>query len=105
MTMIYKQENFGNNFVPKPAKEIILEIELNGKIRFDILLYTIYNHYKIKYKIVNAHIEYLNGNNFGNVKLLLKITDDEIDKIENYLGEYKLMSCKIPVLQQTKEAS
>lgn len=105
MTMIYKNETFGNNLVPKPAKEIILEIELNGKIRFDILLYTIYNHYNISYKIVNAHIEYLNGNNFGNVKLLLKITDEEIDKIENYLGEYKLMSCKIPVLQQTKEAS
>ena len=103
--MIYKQETFGNNFVPKTEKEIILEIELNGKIRFDLLLYTIYNHYKINYKIVNANIEYLNGNNFGNVKLLLKITEEEINKIENYLGEYKMMSCKIPVLQQKKEAS
>lgn len=96
--MIYTQDALGHNFVPKPSKEIILEIELNGKIRLDMLLYTIYNHYKINYKIVNAHIEYLNGNNFGNVKLNLTITDDEINRIENYLSEYRLMSCKIPVL-------
>ncbi|MFC4688729.1 NIL domain-containing protein [Epilithonimonas pallida] len=102
--MIYKQETTNNAFFATPKKEIILEIELNGKIRFDILLYTIYNHYNISYKIVNAHIEYLNGNNFGNVKLLLKITQEEIIKIENYLAQYKLLSSKIDVLQK-KEAS
>jgi len=104
MTMIYKQETTGKTFFPKSTKEIILEIELNGKIRFDILLYTIYNHYNVSYKIVNANIEYLNGSNFGNVKLLLNITQEQIDKIENYLGEFKLLSCKIDVLQK-KEAS
>ncbi|MDP9954580.1 NIL domain-containing protein [Epilithonimonas hungarica] len=102
--MIYKQETTGNNFLPKPTREIILEIELNGKIRFDILLYTIYNHYNVSYKIVNANIEYLNGSNFGNVKLLLNITQDQINKIESYLREYKLLSSKIDVLQK-KEAS
>lgn len=63
--MIYKQENNANAFVPRTAKEITLEIELNGKIRFDMLLYTIYNHYNITYKIVHAHIEYLDGNILG----------------------------------------
>lgn len=102
--MIYKQETTGNNFLSKTTREIILEIELNGKIRFDILLYTIYNHYNVSYKIVNANIEYLNGSNFGNVKLLLNITQDQINKIENYLGEYRLLSSRIDVLQK-KEAS
>lgn len=104
MTMIYKQETTSNNFLPKTTKEIILEIELNGKIRFDILLYTIYNQYNVSYKIVNANIEYLNGSNFGNVKLLLNITQDQINKIEKYLGEYRLLSSRIDVLQK-KEAS
>lgn len=104
MTMIYKQEAISNNFLPKTTREIILEIELNGKIRFDILLYTIYNHYNVSYKIVNANIEYLNGSNFGNVKLLLNITQDQINKIEKYLGEYRLLSSRIDVLQK-KEAS
>lgn len=104
MTMIYKQETTGNNFLPKTTREIILEIELNGKIRFDILLYTIYNQYNVSYKIVNANIEYLNGSNFGNVKLLLNITQDQINKIEKYLGEYRLLSSRIDVLQK-KEAS
>lgn len=102
--MIYKQETTGKTFFPKSTKEIILEIELNGKIRFDILLYTIYNHYNVSYKIVNANIEYLNGSNFGNVKLLLNISQDQIEKIENYLREYKLLSSRIDVLQK-KEAS
>ena len=104
MTMIYKQETTSNNFLPKTTREIILEIELNGKIRFDILLYTIYNQYNVSYKIVNANIEYLNGSNFGNVKLLLNITQDQINKIEKYLGEYRLLSSRIDVLQK-KEAS
>jgi len=102
--MIYKQETTGKTFFPKSTKQIILEIELNGKIRFDILLYTIYNHYNVSYKIVNANIEYLNGSNFGNVKLLLNISQDQIVKIENYLREYKLLSSRIDVLQK-KEAS
>ncbi|WP_312765066.1 NIL domain-containing protein [Epilithonimonas sp.] len=102
--MIYKQETTGKTFFPKSTKQIILEIELNGKIRFDILLYTIYNHYNVSYKIVNANIEYLNGSNFGQVKLLLNITQDQIEKIENYLREYKLLSSRIDVLQK-KEAS
>ncbi|WP_333852143.1 NIL domain-containing protein [Epilithonimonas sp.] len=102
--MIYKQETTGKTFFSKSTKEIILEIELNGKIRFDILLYTIYNHYNVSYKIVNANIEYLNGSNFGNVKLLLNINQDQIEKIENYLREYKLLSSRIDVLQK-KEAS
>lgn len=102
--MIYKQENNANAFVPRTAKEIILEIELNGKIRFDMLLYTIYNHYNITYKIVHAHIEYLDGNNFGNIRLLLKISQEELGQIEAYLAQYKLLSSKIDVLQK-KEAS
>ena len=102
--MIYKQETNAQSFVSRLTKEIILEIELNGKIRFDVLLYTIYNHYNISYKIVNAHIEYLNGNNFGNVKLLLTISQEELLKIESYLAQYKLLSSRIDVMQK-KEAS
>jgi len=101
--MIYPSENKNNPFYLNSAKEIILEIELNGKIRFDLLLYTVYNHFGIIYKIINAELEYINGNNFGNVRLLLKVDNDSLSELENYLQKNRLVNSKIEVLQK-KEA-
>lgn len=102
--MIYPNENKGKTFYANSEKDIILEVDLNGKIRFDILLYTIYNQLGIIYKIVNADLEYINGNNFGNIQLQLKVDDISLDNLDNYLKKYKLVNSKIDVTQK-KEAS
>lgn len=102
--MIYPNENKGKAFYAKSEKDIILEVDLNGKIRFDILLYTIYNQLGIIYKIVNADLEYINGNNFGNIQLQLKVDDVSLDNLDNYLKKYKLVNSKIDITQK-KEAS
>lgn len=98
--MIYPSENKNNPFYPNSEKEIILEIELNGKIRFDFLLYTVYKHFGIIYKIISAELEYINGNNFGNVRLLLKVDNDSLSELENYLHKNRLVNSKIEVLQK-----
>lgn len=102
--MIYPNENDKKAFFSIKEKEIILEVDLNGKIRFDILLYTIYNQLGIIYKIINADLEYINGNNFGNIRLMLKVNHDSLADLENYLQKYKLVNSKIDVIQK-KEAS
>lgn len=102
--MIYPAENNSNIYFPSTEKDIILEVDLNGKIRFDILLYTIYNQFGIIYKIMNADLEYINGNNFGNIQLLLKVNDVSLDHLENYLRKYKLVNSRIDAIQK-KEAS
>lgn len=93
--MIYPNENKNNLFYPKSEKDIILEVDLNGKIRFDILLYTIYNQLGIIYKILSADLEYINGNNFGNIQLQLKVNNDSLENLENYLQQYKLVNSRI----------
>ena len=102
--MIYPNENSSKAFFTNSEKEIILEVDLNGKIRFDILLYTIYNQLGIIYKIINADLEYINGNNFGNIQLHLKVNDVSLNRLDNYLKKYKLVNSQIDVTQK-KEAS
>ena len=102
--MIYPNETRNKNYYATTEKDVILEVSLNGKIRFDILLYTIYNQLGIIYKIINADLEFINGNNFGNIQLLLKVNSDSLINLENYLQQYKLVNSRIDV-QQKKEAS
>jgi ABC-type methionine transport system ATPase subunit len=102
--MIYPNENNNQAFYAGSEKDILLEVDLNGKIRFDILLYTIYNQLGIIYKIVNADLEYINGNNFGNIQLQLKVNDASLDHLDSYLKKYKLVNSKIDIIQK-KEAS
>lgn len=102
--MIFTNENKSVAYYLAFERDILMEIDLNGKIRFDVLLYTIYNQFGIIYKIVNADLEYINGNNFGNIQLLLKVNDTSLTSLDNYLQQYKLVSTKLDVIQK-KEAS
>ena len=64
----------------------------------------IYNQLNIPYKIINADLEYINGNNFGNVHLQLKVNSSSVTELDDYLRKYKLVNSKIEVIQK-KEAS
>ncbi|WP_312749842.1 hypothetical protein [Epilithonimonas hominis] len=41
--MIYPNENNNQALYAGSEKDILLEVDLNGKIRFDVLLFAIYN--------------------------------------------------------------
>ena len=102
--MIYPNENNNQALYAGAEKDILLEVDLNGKIRFDVLLFAIYNQLNIPYKIINAYLEYINGNNFGNVHLQLKVNSSSVTELDDYLKKYKLVNSKIDVIQK-KEAS
>ncbi len=102
--MIYPNEKSKPTYFTGKERDIILEIHLNCKIRFDILLNTIYSQFGIPYKILNADLEYINGNNFGNIQLKLKVNEISMDNLEHYLKKYKLVNSKIDITQK-KEAS
>ena len=102
--MIYHNENNNQALYAGSEKDILLEVDLNGKIRFDVLLFAIYNQLNIPYKIINADLEYINGNNFGNVHLQLKVNSSSVTELDDYLKKYKLVNSKIDVTQK-KEAS
>lgn len=63
----------------------LVEIELNGSIRFEHLLDTITAHYNLPYKIVKAEIAYQGKANYGTLVLLLKGTKQETDITFQYL--------------------
>lgn len=102
--MIYPNEKSVQPFFPNAEKDIILEVHMNGKIRFDILLNTIYSQFGIAYKIINADLEYINGNNFGNIQLKLRVDEASLEYLDNYLKKYKLVNSQIDVTTK-KEAS
>ena len=102
--MIYPNENNNQALYAGSEKDILLEVDLNGKIRFDVLLFAIYNQLNIPYKIINADLEYINGNNFGNVHPQLKVNSSSVTELDDYLKKYKLVNSKIDVIQK-KEAS
>jgi ABC-type methionine transport system ATPase subunit len=59
----------------KPAKkEWILEIELNGKMKFEHLMNTIYHQFGICHKVLSANVEYVDGRSFGTVQLYINVT-------------------------------
>ena len=98
--MIYPNENNNQALYAGSEKDILLEVDLNGKIRFDVLLFAIYNQLNIPYKIINADLEYINGNNFGNVHLQLKVNSSSVTELDDYLKKYKLVNSKIDVIQK-----
>ncbi|PQA93346.1 NIL domain-containing protein [Chryseobacterium piscicola] len=79
-------------------KELILEIELNGKMKFDILLNAIYNEMGVHYKVVNANVEYFNGNDFGSFQLYLNTTKEEFENLEYFLNKNKLLNTNVEYL-------
>ncbi|WP_449400947.1 NIL domain-containing protein [Chryseobacterium wanjuense] len=78
-----------------PKKELILEIELNGKMKFEHLMNTIYNQFGICHKVLSANVEYVNGRSFGSVQLYVNVNSEDFEKLEFYLENNKLLSTTI----------
>jgi ABC-type methionine transport system ATPase subunit len=84
-----------NNTLNLPKKELILEIELNGKMKFENLMNIIYNQFGICHRVLSANVEYVNGQSFGSVQLYINVTSDDFDKLEFYLNKNKLLSTTV----------
>jgi ABC-type methionine transport system ATPase subunit len=78
-----------------PKSELILEIELNGKMKFEHLMNTIYNQFGICHRVLSANVEYMNGRSFGSVQLYINVNSEDFEKLEFYLENNKLLSTTI----------
>lgn len=76
-------------------KELILEVELNGKMKFDYLLNVIFNQMGMFYRVLNADVEYVNGNDFGSFQLYLNATTEEFQNLEYFLNKNKLLNTNV----------
>ncbi|MDN4013178.1 MAG: cysteine methyltransferase [Chlorobi bacterium] len=78
-----------------PKKEWILEIELNGKMKFEHLMNTIYQQFGICHKVLSANVEYVDGRSFGTVQLYINVTSEDFKKLEFYLEKNRLLSTTV----------
>lgn len=76
-------------------KDLIIEVELNGKMKFDHLLNAIYQQMGICYKVLSANVEYMNGANFGSFQLHLNATPEESEQLEFFLNKNKLLNTTV----------
>lgn len=76
-------------------KDLIIEVELNGKMKFDHLLNAIYKQMGISYKVLSANIEYMNGADFGSFQLRITANNEEFQQLEFFLNKNKLMNTSI----------
>ncbi|KMQ65723.1 cysteine methyltransferase [Chryseobacterium angstadtii] len=84
-----------NNTINLHKKELILEIDLNGKMKFEHLMNTIYNQFGICHRVLSANVEYVNGNSFGSVQLYINVTSEDYQQLEFYLNKNKLLSTTV----------
>lgn len=84
-----------NTSIGLPKKELILEIELNGKMKFEHLMNTIYNQFGICHRVLSANVEYVNGNSFGSVQLYINVNSEDFQKLEFYLNKNKLLNTMV----------
>lgn len=83
------------NTLSLPRKELILEIELNGKIKFEHVMHAIYQQFGICHKVLSANVEYVNGRSFGTVQLYLNVCPDDFEQLEYYLNKNKLLNTTV----------
>ncbi|ANF51409.1 cysteine methyltransferase [Chryseobacterium glaciei] len=87
-----------HNRINLQKKELILEIELNGKMKFEHLMNTIYNQFGICHKVLSANVEYVNGRSFGSVQLYINVTSEEYQELEFFLNKNKLLNTTVEYL-------
>lgn len=83
------------NKINLPKKELILEIELNGKMKFENILNVIYNQFGICHRVLSANVEYIEGRNFGSVQLYINADSDDCRQLEHYLNKNKLLNTSV----------
>lgn len=76
-------------------KEFVIEIELNGKVKFNDLLNSIYMEMGICYKVLSAKIEYSNGADFGSFQLHIVANSEEYKRLEFFLNKNKLLNTTV----------
>ena len=76
-------------------KELILEIHLNGKMKFDHLLNVICNQMGMCCRVLKADVEYFKGSDFGSFQLYLNITGEEVQNLEYFLNKSKLLNTNV----------
>lgn len=84
----------------QPRKEIILEIELNGKVRFDRILNDIYHELGIVYKIISAEVEFLGDCNFGYLHLQLLVSTSEQEVLQGFLAQHRLLNTSLEPIKR-----
>ncbi|AZA51988.1 NIL domain-containing protein [Chryseobacterium sp. G0201] len=87
-----------HNRISLAKKELILEIELNGKMKFEHLMNTIYNQFGICHRVLSANVEYVNGRSFGSVQLYINVTSEEYQELEFFLNKNKLLNTTVEYL-------
>lgn len=70
----------------------LVEIELNENISVEELLSTLYDQYKIPYKLLKADVEYLGSSNFGKLLLQLKGETEDNQKAIYYFNQNKIQN-------------
>jgi D-methionine transport system ATP-binding protein len=70
----------------------LVEIELNESISVEQLLSTLYNQYKIPYKLLKADVEYLGDSNFGKLLLQLQGEEEENQQAIYYFNQNKIQN-------------
>lgn len=70
----------------------LVEIELNEKVSVEELLSTIYEEYKIPYKLLKADVEYLGNSNFGKLLLQLQGKTEENQKAIYYFNQNNIQN-------------
>ncbi|MGC5745554.1 methionine ABC transporter ATP-binding protein [Chryseobacterium sp. NFX27] len=70
----------------------LVEIELNENISVEKLLSTLYDQYKIPYRLLKADVEYLGNSNFGKLLLQLQGETEENQKAIYYFNQNKIQN-------------
>ncbi|WP_265130022.1 methionine ABC transporter ATP-binding protein [Chryseobacterium oranimense] len=70
----------------------LVEIELNENISVEKLLSTLYDQYKIPYKLLKANVEYLGDSNFGKLLLQLQGETEDNQKAIYYFNQNKIQN-------------
>lgn len=70
----------------------LIEIELNENISVEKLLSTLYDQYKIPYRLLKADVEYLGDSNFGKILLHLQGETEENQKAIYYFNQNKIQN-------------
>ena len=89
------------NKINLPKKELIMEIELNGKMKFEHLMNAIYHQFGICHRVLSANVEYVNGYSFGSVQLYINVSSEDYQQLESYLNKNKLLSTTVEYLCRT----
>ncbi|RXM39391.1 DL-methionine transporter ATP-binding subunit [Chryseobacterium sp. CH21] len=77
---------------PKEGLFPLVEIELNEHISVEQILSTLYNQYKIPYKLLKADVEYFGNSNFGKLLLQLQGEAEENQQAIYFFNQNKIQN-------------